>query len=136
MPKFIAGRPCRFAGVDYSIGDEIPEGVVDPTRTKALIESGHITPAPDFLVRETKEEIKIEVPIKKGEAEYTAELTKAEVQEVFALLQITPQEEAYLIIDGLDNEDFLMVLHASDSRRGVQKRIEARIEELFGTKEE
>ncbi len=42
MERIIALRPCRFGGVNYRKGDEIPETAVHSNRVKALNVLGFI----------------------------------------------------------------------------------------------
>lgn len=64
---YIANKPVRF-DKDYSIGEIIPDGVIDPKMEKRLIDWGKIVQVKSPVNKEEPEE-NIKVPVNKGETE-------------------------------------------------------------------
>lgn len=79
------------------------------------------------------------IPIVKGSDGDTAQaigvpLNIGEVQEVFSILQMNV-EEATKAIEATTSENMLIVIHACDSRTGVKKAAQKRVDNLFSTNE-
>lgn len=140
--KLIAKKPCSFGGKAFFINDEIPASVVlNPKQQEDL---GVLTIVSDEEVAagilETEvPETDFVIPIVKGSDGDTVQamgvpLNIGEVQEVFSILQMNV-EEATKAIEATTSENMLIVIHACDSRTGVKKAAQKRVDNLFSTNE-
>lgn len=55
---FIALKPCRFGGMDYKIGDSIPQEKVLPERVEALHQMGIITVGLEEIANRLNESVR------------------------------------------------------------------------------
>ena len=93
------------------------------------------------LLEAVGDERNISIPIvqetdENGEAEvFSIPLTEGDVQEVFAVMQMTV-DEAAKAIEKIENENILIVLHGADSRQGVKKAAKKQAEKITETEAE
>ena len=66
---------------------------------------------------------------------FSISLTEGDVQEVFAVMQMTV-DEAAKAIEKIENENILIVLHGADSRQGVKKAAKKQAEKITETEAE
>lgn len=134
ITRLIALKPCSFGGKKFYIGDEIPaEFVSNPA---AQVQMGTITAVEvesEVVIDET---IVIPDPtfslvVKKDDEELTLKPTDKGIQDVFNVL-IGKTTDAESIINQMNDEDALILLHLSDSRRTVREMAETRAKKLMG----
>lgn len=133
----IAKKPCRFAGRDYFIGDEIPaEAVVDP---RGMEKIGIIAIANDLGAAPAATEVfggpvPMNITVHAEEGDMVLSLSEAALQAVVDVLAGTvPDGEA--IISGMTEGDALILLDITDSRKAIKAAAKARAMELNGTEE-
>lgn len=140
--KLIAKVPCSFGGKKYYIGDEIPvDAVLNPEYQEKL---GVLT---IIKIDENSSEdcdceinpiviadptFSILVRTKEGEMEL--EPTDDGMQDIFTVL-IGRAEDAAAVINQMDDNDALMLLHLADSRKTVKELAEARAKALLAEEE-
>ena len=129
---YVALQPCRFAGQDFRIGDQIPGDLIHPGAAKNLVKMKKIAdtgaddgsaktvviPAPAFSIA-----IKVE------EGEMRLEPTEEGVQAVFSVLT-SKAAEAEGIISKMTDADALILLHMSDGRKAIKAAAEERAKAL------
>lgn len=134
----IAKKPCSFGGQQFFIGDEIPASyVLDPKTQEAMgvivivggdAESGSGTDVcgtqPIVISDPT-----LTICVNVDGSDMELEPTDRGLQDIFNVL-IGHANEAEAIINGMDDEDALILLHMSDSRKTVKAAAEARAKEL------
>ena len=134
ITRLIALKPCSFGGKKFYIGDEIPAEFV--SNPEAQVKLGTITAVEvesEVVIDET---IVIPDPtfsliVKKDDEELTLKPTDQGIQDVFNVL-IGKTTDAESIINQMDDEDALILLHLSDSRRTVREMAETRAKKLMG----
>lgn len=130
---YIAKKVCSFGGVEFLIGDTIPEELVNPDRVAELKKIGVLD---EFQFEEPQEGIvKFTINIHVEEGELPLELTNDGLQKCFDVLQENA-EEAKAVIHGIENENVLILLDVVESRKGVKAAIKERVSELFPQEEE
>ena len=130
MAEFVALKPCRFAGLDFKIGDRVPAELIQPGAAPALIKMGLIvdqnkeavTAAP-AITAPVNSKIEITVPVEEGRL--ALEVTKEEIQTIFDVLG-SNVTEAEKLINSLTNGEALLLINLVDSRKSVQKAAEER----------
>ena len=134
ITRLIALKPCSFGGKKFYIGDEIPAEFV--SNTEAQVKLGTIAAVEvesEVVIDET---IVIPDPtfsliVKKDDEELTLKPTDKGIQDVFNVL-IGKTTDAESIVNQMDDEDALILLHLSDSRRTVREMAETRAKKLMG----
>ena len=133
----IAKKPCRFAGRDYFIGDEIPaEAVVDP---RGMEKMGIIAIANDLGAAPAVTEVfggpvPMNITIHAEEGDMVLSLWEAALQAVVDVLSGTvPDGEA--IISGMTEGDALILLDVTDGRKAIKAAAKNRAMELNGSEE-
>ncbi len=132
--RLFALKPCSFGGKQFFIGNEIPsEYVADPSLQAKLgtiaiadEDSGVDTPAPvvipapalSIIVQNEGEEMILE-PSDKG------------IQAVFDVL-LSKASDAEPIINQMDDNDALILLHLADPRKTIKEAAELRAKEIAG----
>lgn len=134
ITRLIALKPCSFGGKKFYIGDEIPaEFVSNPeaqaklgtlaaveVESKVVIDETIVIPDPTFSII-----------VKKDDEELTLKPTDKGIQDVFNVL-IGKTTDAESIINQMEDEDALILLHLADSRRTVKEMAETRAKKLMG----
>ena len=123
---FVAIKPCRFAGQSFKVGEIVPADVMQPGSSKNLVKMGIIAEkdGPD-----EKPQIK---PVKLPTPEVVIHMENMELrptpeglQAIFNVLT-SNVVEAETIINEMTDNDALILLHTSDSRKSVKELAEAR----------
>ena len=135
--RLIAVKPCSFGGRKYYIGEEIPEKDVADPKLQEKMGVLAISGEASAELSVTEENGKVSVPVIRDSDGDTAEvlnilLTEGEIQQVFAILQMTV-EKAGEAMEDVESEEVLIVIHAADSRAGVKKAAEKRADQLSST---
>ena len=132
---YVALKPCNFAGQAFRIGDTIPADLVQPGIAKSLIAMGRIAAA-DGTATETKpaepeepKEITIGIMLKTKDGILHTSQTPDGLQSVFDVLTGNVKE-AEATINGISEEDALILIHASDSRKSVKELAANRAAEI------
>ena len=138
--KLIAQKPCSFNGEQFYIGDEIPvEYVLNLT---AMVNYGIIAIVPDSeddsgtgsegggSCEKTYNNIVIpdvtlSILVRTENGDEMLEPTDEGIQDVFTVL-IGKATDAEAVINQMNDEDALILLHMSDSRKSVKALAEAR----------
>lgn len=134
ITRLIALKPCSFGGKKFYIGDEIPEEFVsNPSAQVKLGTIAAVEVESEVVIDET---IVIPDPtfslvVKKDDEELTLKPTDKGIQDVFNVL-IGKTTDAESIINQMNDEDALILLHLSDSRRTVREMAETRAKKLMG----
>ena len=133
---YVALRPCNFAGQAFRIGDTIPADLVQPGIAKSLIAMGRIAAAEGTATEPKQAEpeaIHMEAPIgitlKTKDGPLLTVHTASGLQSVFDVLTGTVKE-AEATINGITDEDALILIHATDSRKSVKELAANRAAEL------
>ena len=133
MSEFICKKSITLSGRNFSYGEVIPDGFVLPERALSLMRSNYITEV-DAAGTEPHTTKPISVPqliipiyTEQGVLELT--LNPEIVVQLLIIMQKSV-EEAAKEIGELENRDALLLLHAVDSRKGVQKAAEERNAQL------
>lgn len=132
---FVCKKSLTLSGSEYHPGDVIPDGIILDSRVRALKTSGHIVEMSVQTEPESTgmEEAKITIPIIGEDGEVlNVELTEGEVQHVFCIMQMNV-ENATEEIQKIQGEDELIVIHAADSRKSVQKAAKEQASSLSTT---
>ena len=127
---YVALKPCRLAGQDFKIGEEIPDGIVHPGAANNLVKMQVIADADNGakpVVEQKPSTISIVIPVKEGEM--LLEVTKEGLQAVVNV-QVGNADEAEAIIEQMTDSDALILLHLTDNRKTIQKAAEARAKAL------
>lgn len=138
--SYVALRPCKFAGKEYLIGQEIPGDVIDPMAAKRLKNVGKIADAiATVTVSETGQQVE------QGEPTFTINIhlddgmiplaiTNEDAQVIFSVLQ-APVKDAEPLVASIKNEDVLMLIHAVDQRKSIKEAAKAQALALSDEKE-
>lgn len=133
--KLIARKACSFGGKKFYIGDEIPaELVLNPRAqekrdvlTIVLDDAGSAPPAGPASVRNEVDTMTVVIRAKEGDLPIS--LTKEDLQNVVDVLTGNV-DTAETIIDEMTNDDALILVHITDSRKTVKVAAEARAKAL------
>lgn len=141
--RLIANKPCSFGGRKFYIGDEIPEyfvadaGLQEKMRVITIVREGMGEPdcPPDSLFTQQGEERNdgvIQISVKgESDGQYTEiPANPAEIQKVFAIMQMNAEEGAKAIAE-VTSETVLILLHAADSRKTVKNAAKEQADKLF-----
>lgn len=134
ITRLIALKPCSFGGKKFYIGDEIPaEFVSNPSAQVQMGTIASVEVESEVVIEDTIviPEPTLSIIVKKDDEELTLEPTDKGIQAVFNVL-IGKTTDAEAIISKMDDEDALILLHLSDSRRTVREMAETRAKELTG----
>ena len=116
--KLIAQKPCSFGGKRFYIGDEIPtKFVLNPIEQQKL---GNIS----IVTVET-----VEVVLHAEEGDLSLNLTHEGLQSVVDVLT-SKADAAKAIVEQMTDDDALILLYATDSRKNIQQAAQARAKAL------
>ena len=142
---YICLKPLTLGGVEYKPGDTISFDTVLPARERPLKSYGYIAAANagvstfgSFMAPAAPamdDGGSIEVPIKGAGEEMSVSISKDTAAFVLSLLQETA-EEAVAMIQNVDDENTLILIHATDSRKGVKNAAKAKAASLHPPGEE
>jgi len=139
MSEFVCKKPITLSGHGFAYGEIIPDGLGAPGRELALIRSNYIAEIESGLFMESVEPIQpiqarfgvfqLTIPIttEKGYLELTT--SSETVINVLIIMQKTVEQAAKDIAE-MGDTDALLLLNAIDSRSGIQKAAEKRMEQL------
>lgn len=142
---YVAIKPCRFAGQSFNIGESVPAELIQPGAAKRLVKMGIIAAqkAEGFEAATIGEE-KIEegilspgvsIIIHAEEGDIALNPAPEGMQAVFDVLT-SNVSSAEPIIKDLTDEDALILLHASDSRKSIKELAWTRAQDLAAQKAE
>ena len=136
MSDFICAKGLTLGGVAYAPGQDIPVGAVLPSRVRALVRQGYIVakaeaaPAP---AQEPQEPVKvpapITIPLTKDGGVYEVVASPEDIITAVSVLQLN-LEEASKVIETIESEEALILIHVLDSRKGVKEAASKRAETL------
>lgn len=132
---FIAQKPCTLAGVDYKIGDPIPDGAVLPEAVTRLIRTGVIAEVgnagPLLPAAASIEGVdKLLVPIVAEEGVTTVEMTVEELLGAVHTIQKT-DEEIIEDIKKIESEDVLIFVDVlTGAKDNIHEAASTRAEEI------
>lgn len=141
MSEFVCKKPITLSGRSFSYGEIIPDGFVLPGRALTLIRSNYITELENGALQAEEEgtpnrpfqgeigETLITIPISTEKGILEVITSPQAVTTVFTIMQKTV-EEAEKDIATLEDENALILLNATDSRKGIQKAAEERAIQL------
>ena len=131
---YVAIKPCKFAGQSFRIGEVVPAELIQPGAAKNLIRMGIIAEQSGELIvskaAETKkapQKHKVAVHAKEGDMDL--DLTQEGLQAIFDVLtgNVSAAEST---INEMTDEEALILLHISDSRKSVKELAETRAKAL------
>jgi hypothetical protein len=133
---FVCKKTLMLSGSEYHPGDVIPDGTILDSRVRALKTSGHIVEvSTDPKPEHESNDVTLTVPVITDSGEViNVDLTVGEVQHVFCIMQMNA-EDASKEIENIQSNDELVIIHAADSRKSVQKAAKERASYLYTTKE-
>lgn len=139
--KLIAQKPCNFCGKRFFVGDEIPAELVVSPKTQAklgvltiyndggvvsgnapleaTVDAGEVI-AP---LRAIEDQIQVSIPIEAENGTQTLSVAPGSVAEALRIMQMDVKD-AEKVIENLDDEYALIILHACDSRKGIKNASE------------
>lgn len=133
--SYVCAKALRISGVDYAPGDAIPDGAIRPERVRALKVTGFIgelteaiAPSADENEKEAIEQVNIPVKAEDGR-EMEVALVLSAVVKVFEVMQM-PEDDAVKEIAGIEDENTLITIHATESRDAVKAAAKSRAVEL------
>lgn len=128
--SYICRKALFLSGVTYQPGEAIPDGAVLPSRVRSLASCGYIMEQTDEPAAEAAASTGetsggvLYVPIK-GDDELTVPIPADGAAFIFALQQSTADEAAAMLQD-VEDENVLILIHATDSRKSVRAAAKAR----------
>lgn len=127
---YVALKPCRFAGQNFRIGDNIPGELIHQGQADNLVKMQLIAKADS----EAKETIVIPAPafsiaVNVEEGVMHLEPSEEGVQAIFSVLT-SKTAEAEEIVKTMTDADALILLHMSDGRKTIRAAAETRAKEL------
>lgn len=133
---YTAIKPCRFAGQSFRIGDTVPAEVIQPGAAKNLVKMGIIAESGSVInaapIKTVKAPVNKVVIHSKG---MDLSPTPRGLQEIFDVLTANVSA-AETIISEMTDDDALILLNISDSRKSVKELTEARAKALSTEGEE
>lgn len=131
---YVAIKPCRFAGQMFLIGDSIPAELVQPGAANNLMKMGLIAADGAETGAKPAEPVRTEAPTMEvlthvDEGDMPLNVTKEGLQSVFDVLT-NKVAEAEAIIAAMEDQDALILLHVTDSRKSVKELAMARAKDL------
>ena len=127
--SYVCAKALRISGVDYAPGDAIPDGAIRPERVRVLKTSGFIGELAEEVEppadKKPEEKVVIEqvtIPVKAEDGrEMEVSLVLSGVVKVFEVMQM-PEEDAVKEIAGIEDENILITIHATESREAAKSR--------------
>lgn len=130
---YVALKPCRFAGQSFKIGEIVPVDALQPGAAKNLVRMGVIAESEEAAApKPTAEEPELvdEIAIRINIHDMPLDVTVDGLQAIFDVLTSTASE-AENIIQEMTDEDALILLNASDSRKSIKSLTEERAKALL-----
>lgn len=134
---YVALKPCCFAGHRFRIGETIPDERVHPGNANNAVKMGLIAEqAGEAGIPAQNTEAPVNPPVEKmtivihaEEGDLPLELTCEGLQAVVDVLT-SNVEDAEPIIEAMTDSDALILLHVTDTRKGIKTVAEARAKAL------
>ena len=135
---YICQKTLTLFGTVYQPGEVIPADAVLGSRIRSLMTCGYIvyeatgntTPAP---AEEDPDDGMVHVPVMQGASdELDVPITKDDAALIFCLMQETA-EKAIWEVNEINDENVLIVIHATDSRKSVKNAAKERASSLHTT---
>ena len=140
--NYICQKNLTLFGTAYQPGDIIPEEAVLGSRVRSLMTCGYIMEQPDDApsdvavlasADETAENDMVLVPIQQGASdELVVPISKDDAALIFCLMQENA-EKAIWEINEINDENVLIVIHATDGRKSVKNAAKERASTLHTT---
>lgn len=137
---YVAIKPCRFAGQSFRIGESVPAELIQPGAAKNLVKMGIIAEeygelavaSQDNNIEAKNAETTIVIHAEEGDMPLNP--TQEGLQAIFDVLtdNVSAAEQT---INGMTDEDALILLHIADSRKSVKELAETRAKELNAPQE-
>lgn len=128
--SYICLKALSLGGMTYQPGEGIPDGAILPARVRSLTSCGYIAAQGAEPAAEAEAPAGesaggvLYVPIK-GDDELTVPIPVDGAAFIFALQQSTADEAAAMLQD-VEDENVLILIHATDSRKSVRAAAKAR----------
>ena len=133
---YIALKPCRFAGQAFKIGEAVPEELISAGAAKNLVKMGIVSSMDGEAPKSSSEGgNSVSVTVKAEEGNMPLELSKDGLQQIFDALTANV-ENAEKVVKEMTDNDALILLHMSDSRKSIKAVAEARAKALNEPAEE
>lgn len=135
--KLIAQKPCSFGGRKFFVGNEIPvemvanpkkqermgviaisEGESEKLRTGYAIIPDSIRSFPGGLG-----DMQVSIPIESESGTQALSVAPESITEALRIMQMDVKE-AEKVIENVEDENVLIILHACDSRKGIKNASE------------
>lgn len=136
MSDFICAKGLTLGGVTYSPGQDIPAGAVLPGRVRALIRQGYIVAKVETAQAPAQKPqepaivpVPISIPLTKDGGVYEVVAKPEDIITAVSVMQLT-LEEATKVIETIESEEALILIHALDSRKGIKTAASERAESL------
>ena len=135
---YICQKTLTLFGTEYQPGAIIPAEAVLGSRVRSLMTCGYIVdeatgntaPAP---AEEDPDDGMVHVPVMQGvHDELDIPITKDDAALIFCLMQETA-EKAIWEVNEINDENVLIVIHATDSRKSVKNAAKERASSLHTT---
>lgn len=136
MEGYICNKACKFGGVAYNAGDTIPFDAVLPSRERALINQGYITPANIAAEAPVSPQLPFEpapgvnIPILAKEGTLELIISPEGIAEGIRILQLNAKD-AEKAIRELEEEEVLILIDALDERSTVRSTAKSRAQALM-----
>lgn len=137
---YTALKYCNFGGKTFRIGEAIPDDLINPMAIPRLKKMGVIAEHGGGLLLSAAGSIDdtaamFSIPIFKDDQMLMITLTEEDVKTWSTVLQKTAAEAAE-IIETIDNDNLLLVIHATDGRKSVKTAAETRAAAIIPAEEE
>lgn len=132
---YVALKPCRLSGQSFKIGEIVPAENVLPGAAKNLVKMGIITEDGDNATAVMPQPVTMKaskntsVVIHTKEGDMPLEVTAEGLQAVVDVLT-SKVGEAETIINGMTDDDALILLSCCDSRKSIQELTATRAKAL------
>lgn len=137
---YVVKKPLNIRGKRRIIGEVIQKSDIDEKRVYSLVSSGYIAridsgaldlaevstcaePIRDFPAQEGG--VQVNIPIIKKEGSMVISVAPEGVSDALRLIQ-TAASEAVKEIEGIDDENVLIILDACDSRKAIKEAVRNR----------
>lgn len=125
---YIALKPCSFAGLNYRIGESVPDVVLHPGAIKSLVKMGVIAEGVNKPEEATPATVPVEtctITVSTEDGETSLAITPDGIQDIFTVLT-GKADAAEAVINGMTEGDALFLLHMADGRKSIKAAAEAR----------
>ena len=128
---YVAQKPCRFAGVEFKIGEQVPDELIAPGASKSLVKMGVVAMQNEMLGEDKKMSGPqyITIVTHTEEGNMPLYIDEKSMQDIFDVIMGTAAD-AEQIISQIENDNALILLHMADSRKAVKAAAEERAKAL------